>query len=165
MVDEYIGYSRDDYGDEGDFEHKPERSVTTFLLDPRVLDDCVTSDSTPDVEIEGVGLGYISSKSARLPDYFFYQEGRILLPESLLKLPHTLQGSRTMKLLYQRANVYFVSPEDGWGRTPEPGSSRLEAFEVLYAHGQFLKGNEEAFKKYGIKIKKDEEENDFRLLA
>ncbi len=127
--------------------------TTTFLLDPRVLDDCV-SDSAPDVEIEAKGAGYM--RFGHFPEYVFYQEGQLLLPSALTELDHKSErlylGSR--RLLYSRATVFLVSSNDGWNSLPTGDQPRMDSFAALYVHGEFLKGDAEAFKNNGIHFPK-----------
>ena len=123
--------------------------MPAFLLDPRVLDDCV-SDSAPDVEIVAVGLG--CSRGVELPEYFFFQDRKLFLPDDLVNIHHTFEltnlGSR--KFHYQRATVYLAPAADWWKSIPQ---SRLGTFRCLYAGGKFLKGDVGKLKNYGVKIK------------
>lgn len=135
--------------------------MTTFLLDPRVLDDCV-SDSVPDVEIEGDVAAFIKYKDNMPPDYVFYvkdadPQQRAIVPPRLLSLPQRtgtsedqFNGKRRTILRYQRANVvlmpYIIRPEFPLPVDILPG-------EAVYAQGDFVKGNADTFKQYGIKIK------------
>lgn len=138
-------------------------NMTTFLLDPRVLDDCV-SDSTPDVEIDGEVAAFVKYKGQSLPDYVFYVTDsdpykRAIVSAKLLSLPckkreDQFNGKKRTILQYERANVvlmpHVIRPE-------LPLLVDALHSEVLYARGDFLKGNADTFRLYGLAIKADED--------
>jgi hypothetical protein len=137
-------------------------NMTTFLLDPRVLDDCV-GDGVADVEIEGEVAAFIKYKGRSLPDYLFYvtdsaPHRRALIPPRLLSLPYQkrdeqFSGKNRTTLQYQRANVILMPHllKSGFLLPAEVLSG-----EVIYANGDFVKGNIDTFKLYGLAIKADD---------
>ncbi len=133
---------------------------TTFCLDPRVLDDCV-SDSMPDVEIEAGTAAYIKWDGEDVNRcYAFYVDvSKFRVPESLLGLSPRRGGSHgELSLRYQKAEIIFMPVSDGeryqWGsQIQEKRKDFIEACMVLYVHEEFLKGDAEAFRNYGVTIK------------
>lgn len=125
---------------------------TKFLLDPRVLDDCI-GDGVPDVEIEGTAVAFAKYRNI-LPDYIFYLSNfdadfKPAIPPSLLKFPHRKQEGQIMvDLRYQRANVVLIP------YLSEDMLSLADDFPVqkILFNGRFLKGNAETLKNYGVKI-------------
>ncbi len=133
------------------------KMLTTFLLDPRVLDDCV-SDSAPDVKIEAEGGAYFKHKYSGFPSYYFYLNKIEEVPPSLLRFSHSEVNAKLMHtLIYQRAHLNFIQLKSAdlqrqWALEEELSVSSKE-FEALYARGKFLLGDAEKFKQYGIKIR------------
>lgn len=126
-------------------------SSTTFLLDPRVLDDCV-GDGAPDVEIAAEGVGYLTAWDRK--EFVFY-----LNPMEKQKLPRKLTELAYQQQSRPRESIYFYPhalitavPLDNLDSLPQEGQPRLDAFQVMYAQGKFLKGDAEALKNYGVTI-------------
>jgi len=131
--------------------------MTTFLLDPRVLDDCV-SDSAPDVEIGAEGVAYYKHKYSGFPSYYFYVNKIKDIPPALLSIYHSEVNSKLMRtLIYQRAHLNLIQ----WKSADRQRTAIFEKelsvghkdFEALYAREKFLKGDAEALRNYGITIK------------
>lgn len=132
-------------------------TITTFLLDPRVLDDCV-SDSAKDMKIVGEVVAY-RKPVISMPEYLFYVSNvdanmKPVIPPDILKLFHRktedkFNQKHLINLHYQRAKAIFL-----------PYFSNSAVFlpvdfiggDLVFCNGQFLKGNAETFKQYGISI-------------
>ena len=134
------------------------KMATKFLLDPRVLDDCI-SDSEKDVEIVGEVAAY-RKPIISMPEYLFYV-GKVdanqkpIIPSSLLELFHRktemmFNGKHLINLHYQRVKVTF-SPYFSKSTVPLPVD--FIGGEVVFCNSQFLKGDAETLKNYGVKIK------------
>ncbi len=131
--------------------------ATTFLLDPRVLDDCV-SDSAPNVEIIGEVVTYRKPRIG-LPRYIFHVSDvdanlKPIIPHSLLGLFHQKREIRCYRtdlidLRYQRACVAFVPDlsESSFLLPADFGDD-----EIVFCKGQFLEGDLKTLNNYGIKI-------------
>ena len=132
--------------------------ATTFLLDPRVLDDCV-GDSDKDVEIVGEALTYRKWLLGK-PGYIFYVSDvdanlKPIIPLSLLGLFHRkkeIQWFNSIHLIdlqYQHVDVGFI-PNLSGDTVPLPDD--VIGDELVFYKGQFLKGDAQKFKQYGISI-------------
>lgn len=143
--------------------------ATKFLLDPRVLDDCV-GDGVPDVEIEAEGAAFFKHKHSRLPVYYFYLNKSTDAPPSLLGLPHSEVNASLMRtLFYQRANVNFIQLKSTDGQRQQILEKELSAgsveFDALYVREKFLQGNAELMKMYGVAIKPEDDEAEQNRLS
>lgn len=123
--------------------------MPTFLLDPRVLDDCV-SDSAPDAKIVAEGVGCFSGWPREYVFFFDYEQEQ-RLPKELMHLA-SLNKSEHIGYTNDIATIYtfskaliFVMPANAAYFDKE--------LKPLYAFGKFLKGDAEMLKNYGVKIK------------
>lgn len=117
---------------------------TTFLLDPRVLDDCV-NDSAKDVEIVGEVVGYSKFGLPEYVFYFNYSKEKQKLPTELVDLA-LYRKDEPFASIYTFSRALILT-------LPADTTYFNQDFKVLYAFGKFLKGDVEALKNYGIKIK------------
>ncbi|MEK6940055.1 MAG: hypothetical protein AABX31_04975 [Nanoarchaeota archaeon] len=131
---------------------------TKFLLNLGVLDDRF-ADSSFYIGIEAEGAGCVDSD---LPKYYFFQENKslpkILQPEGVLDLSPKLEDACGYpKLVYAKASLFFLPVNDGFAAMPLAKQAglrdRLLNYEVFYSYGEFLKGDAEKFREYGILIK------------
>src|SRR3989338_4076658 len=137
--------------------------ATTFLLDPRVLDDRV-SDSAPDVEIAGEAFAYFRAGENPQPTYTFYLASVDDYDDSSLRSldvhKSRYDGAHgDISLRFEKADLIFMPVSDGdryqWGSSSKDSrQSYLRSCEALYVRGKFLKGNVESFRMYGLNIKK-----------
>ena len=131
--------------------------MPAFLFDPRVLDDCV-SDRAPEATLEGEAAAYFTLGKSKKANYVIYQAGigRDRIPSSLREIPHTeKERLRSICLGYQKANLLFLPvsvSEPSREYLKSHGNELLQRCEALYVRGEFLKGDAETFKKYGVKI-------------
>ncbi len=130
---------------------------TTFLLDPRVLDDCV-SDGAPEITLEGEAAAYFTLGNSQKANYVVYQDyiGRDRIPSSLWEIPHTeRERLRSLRLGYQKANLLFLpaSVSDSSSEyLTQHKDELLQKCQALYVRGEFKKGDAETFKQYGVTI-------------
>lgn len=130
---------------------------STFLLDPRFLDDCV-SDTTSDVEIPGEAAAYFTLGKSQKVNYVFYQEsiGRKRVPSLLWELSHReKEALRSICLGYQKANLLFLPAsvsEASSNFLKQHKDELLQKCQALYVRGEFLKGDAETFNRYGVRI-------------
>ena len=125
--------------------------TTTFLLDPRVLDDTV-SDSAKDVEIAGDGAGY-SVYDGQKRYAFFFNPREQFLPQKLLDLAYHIRHYDDCNLYHYSLASIIVFPSTNQSGKKIPRADWNHLYHVLYARGGFLKGDAETLKNYGIKIK------------
>ncbi len=136
--------------------------TTTFLLDPRVLDDEV-SDSARDVEIPVEAFAYFRLGEHSQPSYTFYLNSvgdDADFPLSSFGIFRSRYDGHhgDLSLRFQKANVIFMPVSDGdryqWGSSVRELRERyFRSCEFLYVREKFLKGDAEALKNYGVKIK------------
>ncbi len=136
--------------------------ATTFLLDPRVLDDTVL-ENTPAVEIVAEGFAYFRVGENSQPSYTFYQDTTNSYNCASLTSLHLTQSNYDghhgdFSLRFQKANVIFLPLSDGekfqWGNINEERRlDYLMACEVLYVHGKLVKGTTEHLNCRGVSIK------------
>jgi|SRR3989338_9434329 len=125
--------------------------MTTFLLDPRVLDDCV-SDSAPDVEVVGDGAGYRVLEDGHKRYAFFLHPQEQKIPRELIHLAYDVSSSDHCTLYHcSLASVIVFSSKNGGGRNI-PRKDWKHLYSILYGHGEFIKGDVETLKIYGINI-------------
>lgn len=94
-----------------------------------------------------------------LPEYLFYVDNfdanlKPIIPSSLLGLFHRqtegiFNCKHLISLHYQRAKVAFLPY---FSKSPVPMPVDFIGGEVVFCKGQFLKGDAETFKQYGIRI-------------
>ena len=138
--------------------------MTTFLLDPRYLDDCV-GDGVKDVEIEADAVVYVKRDFDNVSGYCFYAKDvtSFTAPEGLKNIHHTRGGVfGEPSLRYKKAHILFLPTSEGekyiFGlNIPEAmrelAAVAIQRYSILYAHGKFLKGDAETLKNYGVTIK------------
>ena len=131
---------------------------TTFLLDPRVLDDCV-GDGVKDGEIEAEGIARFKNDVFYNSDFIFYVNfpKGIKIQRSLYDLSlSSITSDRERILTYQHRRIVFEPVDHPFDR-PKECSLWIEGLvrrsSVLYVHGKFLKGDAEILKDCGITIK------------
>lgn len=131
--------------------------TSTFLLDLKVLD---RSTHSRNEEIEAKVAAYVVREN-KLPRYAFYVDEVDVdnVPIQLLKLSLKEERSRSeLRFTYRRAEVLFLPFLDTGrfhnGSALEACNTELGGIcQVLYAQGNFKKGNLETFKRYGITIR------------
>jgi len=136
--------------------------TTTFLLDPRVLDDCV-GDGGKDVEIPAKAFAHFLLGENSQPSYTFYLNSvdgnDDISLRSLDVFKSRYDGHHgDFSLRFQKANVVFMPVSDGdrfqWGsKNKDWREDYLKACEILYVRGKFSKGNAQTMKNYGVTIK------------
>lgn len=133
------------------------KMTPTFLLDPTFLDNRIANIRNE--EIEAKVAAYVVREN-KLPRYAFYVDEVDVdnVPIQLLKLSLKEERSHSeLRFTYRRAEVLFLPFLDT--RRFQNGSA-LEACntelggicEVLYACGNFKKGDVTTFKRYGITL-------------
>lgn len=134
------------------------KMTSTFLLDPRVLDDSV-SDSEAEIELEGDAVACFRLGTSKIKNYYaFYVEStdRDRIPSSLLEIYHTKrEAPRVLRLDYQKANLLFLPTsfdEAVSDFLKQHKDELLQKCQALYFHGEFKKGDAGTFKNYGVTI-------------
>src|SRR3989344_687423 len=111
---------------------------TTFLLDPRVLDDCI-GDGVPDIEIAAEGLGYFVLGYAQYA-VFLNSNEKQELPKKLTDLAYRKEDALLGTSLYTCSLALVTAiPIDGDWQEIKKRHKDNQHFQVLYANG-FLKG-------------------------
>ncbi|HLD79396.1 MAG TPA: hypothetical protein VJA18_02455 [Candidatus Nanoarchaeia archaeon] len=135
---------------------------TTFLLDPRVLDDSV-DDGEKDVEIPAKAFAHFLLGENSQPSYTFYlpsvtkSASLSMLSLGIFSAPYDGHHG-DLSLRFQKANLIFMPVSDGdryqWGSSVRYFRERyILSCEVLYVRGDFKKGDAETLKNYGVTIK------------
>ena len=138
---------------------------TTFLLDPRVLDDCV-GDGVKAVEIEAEAVVFVRKGFDDISDYGFYVTNDIssfIIPSGLKQVHHRVAGVfGEVNLLYQKASISFHPMTEGEKYIFGPNLAKefletaamaIKRYDVLCVNEDFLKGDAETLKNYGVTIK------------
>lgn len=133
------------------------KQTRTFLLDPKFLDNRIANIQNE--EIEAKVAAYVVREN-KLPRYAFYVDEVDVdnVPIQLLKLSRKEERSLSeLRFTYRRAEVLFLPFIDTRrfhnGSALEACNTELDGVcEVLYASGDFKKGDATTFKRYGITL-------------